>query len=156
MLETTNIVLEGKNKELDTKLMNQYQSYSGKGAKFNLNAQQMMLVDEYAENLRKGIEDKPYKDKSQFYEKEIADLKKQLDLFKNMNVKKDFNNVINKLDELMNQNSGSSSTALNATSLDKISHTLKDQIEHLYNKLSMKLDDNLNRSMDTVNNTSVV
>jgi len=73
-----------------------------------------------------------------------------------MNVKKDFNNVINKLDELMNQNSGSSSTALNATSLDKISHTLKDQIEHLYNKLSMKLDDNLNRSMDTVNNTSVV
>lgn len=66
MLEQTNIVLDQKNKDLDNKLMNQYQSYSGKGAKFNLNAQQMMLVDEYAENLRKGIEDKPFRDKSQY------------------------------------------------------------------------------------------
>lgn len=114
-----------------------------------------MLVDEYAENLRKGIEEKPYRDKSQFYEKEIAELKKQLDLFKNMNVKKDFNNVLNKLDELATQNTGSSSSALNATSMEKISHALKEQINDLYNKLSMKLDDNLNRSMDTINNTSI-
>jgi len=61
MLKQTNIVLEKKNKELEQKIMNQYQSYTGKGAKFNLSPLQMMLVDEYAENLRNGIDVKPEK-----------------------------------------------------------------------------------------------
>ena len=61
MLKQTNIVLEKKNKELEQKIMNQYQYYTGKGAKFNLSPLQMMLVDEYAENLRNGIDVKPEK-----------------------------------------------------------------------------------------------
>lgn len=104
--------------------------------------------------MRKGIEDKPFRDKSQYYEKEIAELKKQLDLFKNMNVKKDFNSVLHKLDELMNAGSSNQQTQLNSGSLDKIGSTLKDAIEQLYNKLSMKMDENLDRSMMNMQNTS--
>jgi len=71
-----------------------------------------------------------------------------------MNVKKDFNSVLNKLDELMNAGSSNQSTQLNSGSLDKIGSTLKDAIEQLYNKLSMKMDENLDRSMMNMQNTS--
>lgn len=81
-------------------------------------------------------------------------MKKQLDLFKNMNVKKDFNSVLHKLDELMNAGSSNNQAQLNSGSLDKIGSTLKDAIEQLYNKLSMKMDENLDRSMMNMQNVS--
>lgn len=81
-------------------------------------------------------------------------MKKQLDLFKNMNVKKDFNNVIHKLDELMTSSTGNQSAQLNSGSLDKINQTIKELIEQLYNKLSLKMDENLDRSMMNLQNTS--
>jgi hypothetical protein len=71
-----------------------------------------------------------------------------------MNVKKDFNNVIHKLDELMTSSTGNQSAQLNSGSLDKINQTIKELIEQLYNKLSLKMDENLDRSMMNLQNTS--
>jgi len=73
-----------------------------------------------------------------------------------MNVKKDFNSVLNKLDELMTAggSGGNNSSQLNSGSLDSISRTLKESIELLYNKLSMKMDENMDRSMTNMQNTS--
>ena len=72
-----------------------------------------------------------------------------------MNVKKDFNSVLNKLDELMTAGTGgNNSSQLNSGSLDSISRTLKESIELLYNKLSMKMDENMDRSMTNMQNTS--
>lgn len=45
MLEQANIVLDKKNKDIEATILKQYQSYTGRGAKFNLSAHNMMKVD---------------------------------------------------------------------------------------------------------------
>lgn len=49
---------------------------------------------------------------------------------------------------------GNNSSQLNSGSMDSISRTLKESIELLYNKLSMKMDENMDRSMTNMQNTS--
>jgi len=63
----------------------------------------MMLVDEYAENLRKGIDEKPYHDETEFLKRQLDQKQKEIDMYKKYDLKSELNKLKDSLGETIEQ-----------------------------------------------------